>query len=173
MVARDLRRRAQAAIDELGLEGPISNDRLKTVLEELRGRPIFIQTAPAEMFASSACGAWWETTSVDVILVPEDVDPLLRAHTVRHEFAHMILRHCGAVCGSVYMTEVLAQILPDLDPEKVLGMLARSDFSGHGELEAEMLASLLTLRANDAEDSLANAETEALRRALAGTVRRG
>lgn len=162
-----LRRRLQAAVDELGLSGPITNDAIKSVLEERRGRPIHIETAPAEMFAHVACGVWWETANVDVILIPDDVDPMLMAHTVRHEFAHMILRHQGTACGQLAMEDVLRRLMPDLDPGKVLAMLARTDFTGYAEREAEMLASMLTLRASDGDQVLANPEAEALRLALA------
>lgn len=168
MATTALRRKVEAALDELALPGPLTNDRLKAALEEQRGRPIHIQDAPAALFADTACGVWWETEHFDLILVPEDSDAALRAHTIRHEFAHMILRHQGLACGSESMTEVIRQVLPDLDPGKVLGMLNRSDFTGHAEQEAEMLASLLTLRA-DATEALATAEAEALRQALTST----
>ncbi len=174
MAKSALRRRVEAALDGLGIDGPLTNDVLKGALEERRGRPIYVQDAPAVLFSDTACGAWWETEHVDVILVPEDADPMLREHTIRHEYAHMILRHQGIACGTESMTEVIRQIMPDLDPGKVLGMLNRSDFTGHAEREAELLASLLTLRSLEADAPLADAEAEALRQALSGTaVRHG
>ena len=168
-----LRRQAERALADLGLTGPITSDQVKATLEAHRGRPIYIQTAPAAMFDNAACGAWWETEHIDLILVPEDADPMLQRHTVFHEFGHMILRHQGAACGTESITAVLRKIMPDLDPAKVLAMLARSGYEGPAEREAEMLASLLTLRTTDTATTPTNAETEALRQALAGTIHRG
>lgn len=169
MVASGLRRRAEAALEDLGLGRDVTDERLRTALEERRGKPIVVVPAPADVFADTACGAWWEAAHVDVVLVPEDADPMLRAHTVRHELAHMVLRHQGSANGSAAMADLLRRVLPDLDPDKVLGMLTRSEFSGPAEREAEMLATVLTLRADDATSTLAVAEAEALRRMLTGT----
>lgn len=173
MVTTDLRRRAEAALTALGLSDAHTNEQVKAALEERNGRQILIQTAPSAVFVNAACGAWIESDTVDVILVPEDADPLLQAHTVRHEFGHMILRHHGITCGKDTLRELVARTMPDLDPDKVVAMLSRSQFTGADERDAEMIASLLTLRATHGEQALQNTETEALRRALAGALHRG
>jgi len=165
---KELRRRAEASLRELGVQGPVSNDALQALLEARTGRPIVVQTAPASLFRNAVCsGAWWESAQLDVILVPEGEDEMLRAHTIRHELAHMILRHQGATSGPRAMVEMLQQMMPDLDADKVVGML-RADFSNEAERDAEMIASLLTLRSALAGAELRNAETESLRRALGG-----
>lgn len=168
------RRRAEEALDELGLRGPAGVDALVQHLAEQRQRPLLVETAPAAFFADTACGAWWESEQLDLVLVPEDADPVLRDHTVRHELAHMILRHSGSVCAGDVLRDVLRRVVPDLDPDTVLGSLhRRSDYTVAAEREAEELASLLTLRAATDADRLRDREAEALRHALSGRLRRG
>ncbi|GIG21150.1 hypothetical protein Cch01nite_18740 [Cellulomonas chitinilytica] len=171
-MAANLRRRAEAALSALGLTGPITNEQIKGILEHDRGRPIVVRTAPAKVFTNAACGAWLEAETIDVILVPDDADPMLQAHTVRHEYGHMILRHQGgasSIVGAETLRELVRLTMPDLDPERVVAMLGRASFTGPSERDAEMIASLLTLRSVRAADVLENAETESLRRALGGS----
>ncbi|MBB2923622.1 hypothetical protein [Cellulomonas cellasea] len=168
------RRRAEEALDELGLRGPATVDALVHHLAEQRQRPLLVETAPAAFFADTACGAWWESEHLDLVFVPEDADPVLRDHTIRHELAHMILRHRGSACAGEVLREVLARVLPDLDPDTVMGSLhRRSDYGVAAEREAEVLASLLTLRDATDADRLGDREAEALRHALSGRLRRG
>lgn len=165
----NLRRRAEQALDGLDLRGPATVEALVRHLSEQRRRPLLVETAPAAFFADTACGAWWESEHLDLVFVPEDADPVLRDHTVRHELAHMILRHRGTACGGDMLREVLARVLPDLDAGTVMGSLhRRSDYTLDAEREAEVLASLLTLRAATDVDRLPDRQAEALRRALSG-----
>lgn len=170
---KTLRRRVEAALAELNLVGPPTIDNLKAHLEQVRGRPIVIEPAPVDYFVDAACGAWWESRSVDVILVPDNADALTKDHTVRHEFAHMILRHRGTACAGLALLELLELVMPDLNAEKVGALLLhqRSDYSSDAEREAELLASLLTLHAGAA--AIADTEADALRRALSGEVQHG
>ena len=86
----------------------------------------------------------------------------------------MILRHRGSACAGEVLREVLARVLPDLDPDTVMGSLhRRSDYGVAAEREAEVLASLLTLRDATDADRLGDREAEALRHALSGRLRRG
>lgn len=171
--ARTTRRRAEEALTGFGLEGPVSIEGLKRKLEAARGRRIIIETAQSEYFAETACGVWWECDSFDVVFVPRDASPWLREHTIFHEFSHMIFRHQGlAACenSDAGLRSFVARTMPDLDPDMVTGSLhQRTDYTGQDEREAEMLASLLTLRRAEPHDvPLSNPEAETLRRALGG-----
>jgi hypothetical protein len=171
--AKAVKRRAESALSAFGFTGPVSIATLKSALEAERGRPIVIETAERELFTDTACGLWWECDAFDLIFVPEDADPLLRDHTIFHEFGHMIFRHRGeAECadsGALAMRSFLAKTMPDLNVDKVVGSLhQRTDYGGHAEREAEVLASLLSLRADADARRLANGEADTLRRALGG-----
>lgn len=167
------RRRAERALAGIGFTGPVSTGTLRSALEDLRGRPIHVERADRSMFVDTACGVWWECDRFDVVFVPEDADPLLRDHTVFHEFGHMIYRHHGDPACTPSAADALrsfvTRALPDLDADTVTGSLhQRTDYSGPAERDAEVLASLLTLRADADARRLRDREAESLRRALGG-----
>lgn len=171
---RATKRRAERTLAAFGYTGPVSTATMKAALEQVRGRPIHIEAADRSLFVDTACGVWWECDRFDVVFVPEDADRLLRDHTVFHEFGHMIYRHHGesacATSGAQALRSFLSRTMPDLDADKVAGSLhQRTDYTGEAEREAEVLASLLTLRADADAKRLGDREAESLRRALGGS----
>jgi hypothetical protein len=136
--ARD---RAQAAEDRLKLTEPVSLASIQAHLEAERGRPIVIQpidNTPTD----KVCGLWFGLDNLDLILHAKAASEVHRKQIVLHEFAHMIFRH-----EQEELTPDYAKVFfPDLDPDRVISALKRTDFFNEIEVAAELLADRLAAR---------------------------
>lgn len=135
------RARAQKAEAELGLSGQASLNSLHRHLERLRGRKIVIQPMDA-MPTDKVCGLWFGLDHMDLILHAPAASEVHRQQIVLHEFAHMILGHELDIVAPEYARS----FFPDLDPERVLQALKRTDFHNEFEVTAELLADRLAAR---------------------------
>ena len=135
------RARARTAEEGLRLQEPVSMSSIQTHLETASGRPIVIRpidNTPTD----KVCGLWFGMDGLDLILHAKAASEVHRQQIVLHEFAHMILRHEQEVLSHDY-----AQVFfPDLDPERVVSALKRTDFADELEVTAELLADRLASR---------------------------
>lgn len=132
------RQRAQAAEAELSLRDPITLDSIQRYLEKNRKRPIVINTIDGPL-TDKVCGLWFGLDDVDLILHARADSEMHRQQIVLHEFAHMILRHDQEVLSHDYASH----FFPDLDPDRVVTALKRTDFMDEIEVVAELLADRL------------------------------
>lgn len=135
------RARAKEAEESLQLTEPVSLISTHRHLERLRGREILIEPmdgAPTE----KVCGLWFGLDDMDLILHAPAVSEVHRQQIVLHEFAHMILRHKqeAMTAGEA------SNFFPDLDPDRVVMALKRTDFLDEFEVTAELLADRLAAR---------------------------
>jgi hypothetical protein len=129
------RKRAQAAEDSLDLTEPVSLASIQAHLEVMNGRRIIIkpiQGSPTD----KVCGLWFGLDDMDLILHAKAASEVHRQQIVLHEFAHMILRHEQEDLPHDYAKA----FFPDLDPERVVSALKRTDFFDELEVTAELLA---------------------------------
>ena len=135
------RKRAQTAEERLQLIEPVSLRSIQTHLEETNERRIVIkpiQGTPTD----KVCGLWFGMDGLDLILHAPAASEVHRQQIVLHEFAHMIFRHDQEV-----VTHDYAKVFfPDLDPERVVSALKRTDFFDEIEVTAELLADRLASR---------------------------
>ena len=135
------RARARTAEEGLRLQEPVSMRSIQSHLETASGRPIVIKpidNTPTD----KVCGLWFGLDGLDLILHAKAASEVHRQQIVLHEFAHMILRHEQEVLSHDY-----AQVFfPDLDPERVVSALKRTDFADELEVTAELLADRLASR---------------------------
>jgi hypothetical protein len=135
------RARAREAEAGLGLTEPVTLQSTHRHLERLRGRKIIIQpmdNTPTD----KVCGLWFGVDDLDLILHATGASEVHRQQIVLHEFAHMILRHEQEEVSPEYTRA----FFPDLDPDRVLKALKRSDFMDEFEVAAELLADRLAAR---------------------------
>lgn len=88
------------------------------------------------------CGVWasFRDGRGDVVVVESRTSRAHQEHICLHELAHILCGHTGAkVLASVY----LAKLLPDLAPEKMAEVLARTGYDSEQERDAEAMATFL------------------------------
>lgn len=134
------RARAQQAEENLNLSEPVSLASTHRHLEKLRGREIMIQ--PMAGPTDKVCGLWFGLDELDLILHAPAASEVHRQQIVLHEFAHMILRHEQEAVSA----EQARIFFPDLDPDRVVMALKRTDFLDEFEVTAELLADRLAAR---------------------------
>ncbi len=140
------RSRAQAAEASLCLSEPVSLASLQRHLERLRDRKIVIN--PIEGATDKVCGLWFGLDHMDLILHARAASEVHRQQIILHEFAHMILRHEQDTVSAEYA----GTFFPDLDPERVVKALKRTDFLDELEVTAELLADRLAARIRSSQD---------------------
>ncbi|MFF2246739.1 hypothetical protein ACFVTM_21515 [Arthrobacter sp. NPDC058130] len=140
------RSRAQEAETGLRLSEPVSLASLQRHLERLRDRKIVIN--PIEGPTDKVCGLWFGLDHMDLILHARAASEVHRQQIILHEFAHMILRHEQDTVSAEYA----GTFFPDLDPERVVKALKRTDFLDELEVTAELLADRLAARIRSSQD---------------------
>lgn len=128
-----LRKRCENILGHLDLTHPFSLDSLCARMEEQRGRPIRLHPLPKEAAESGVCGLWVGTARVDYVFYEAQTTPLHREHIVLHELGHILFGHHS------------------LEGEETDGhapvVLGRTNYTTRQEREAEMLASMIRMRA--------------------------
>ncbi|MFG2290369.1 toxin [Streptomyces sp. NPDC048595] len=138
---KHLRRAANAVLARLDLSDGCDITTLVEQLSADRGRPIQLVSLP--LGATAPCGMWLATDTFDVIVVESDTSRLHRDHIIAHELAHMLCDHCDS---AGFNTAMMRDLMPNLDPQRVREMLARTSYSTAEEQEAEIVASLILER---------------------------
>ena len=140
---KELRRRCQEIVDGLDIPDPFDVRELVRLLGQRRGRPIHL--IPLQLPAGAPCGVWVSTRDFDAIFYEADTSPLHQEHIVGHELGHLLFEHNVATMIETHVSRLL---LPDLDPQLVQRILARTNYTVVEERQAEMVASLISRAAN-------------------------
>jgi hypothetical protein len=138
--ATTVRAECEQLLAELNLPARYELGNLRAQIEKRRGRPLRILSKPAEA-VNGPCGFWISTDAEDIVFVEPATSPLHYQHILLHELGHLLFDH-GAVAEPG--NEMVARLLPDLDPAAVRMVLARSEYDDRQEQEAEMFATLLS-----------------------------
>lgn len=141
-------------VDGLNLPVPFSVDALVDELARQRRRPIHLFALPPAMVLN-ACGLWIATDTHDEIYVEEKTTSLHRDHIVLHEIGHILCDHESGEDISP------ARLLPDLSPELIERLLARTNYTSEQEQEAELVASLIRTAVTSAASDGVRGELEA------------
>ncbi|MGX1758397.1 hypothetical protein ACWIG5_16070 [Streptomyces lydicus] len=141
---RGLHQRCQSALDQLSLPRPFTIDALCQELSAQRKRPLHLHPLPEQAARNSICGMWLATKTDDHIFFEKRTSRVHQEHIVLHEIGHMLFDHRGA---DLEHGEVPQVLFPDLNPQVVQQVLGRASYTNRQEQEAEMLASLLRIRA--------------------------
>lgn len=123
---------------DLTIPRPFTVDAFLNQLARDRGRPIHLIPMPGGV--AEPCGIWLSTGNTDYVVHQVTTSPLHQEHIILHELAHMVLDHATAGRPA---PDLRAQLLPDLDPDVVATMLARTSYTSTAEREAETPADLI------------------------------
>nr|WP_063809995.1 ImmA/IrrE family metallo-endopeptidase [Kibdelosporangium phytohabitans] len=137
-----MRRRCAVLARTLPMPQPFDARRLCRLVAHQRGRQITF--TPMNAHDSGVLGLWVATEKTDMIFYEASTTPPHQEHIILHELAHVLCDHYPARLSASELTRML---LPSLDPAMVQRILGRSTYQAEQEQEAELLASLITQRA--------------------------
>ncbi|MEE1739766.1 hypothetical protein [Streptomyces sp. BE147] len=164
-----LHQRCQSVLEQLNVPHPFTIDALCEELSVQRGRPLHLHPLPQEAVRNNICGMWLATETDDHIFCEQRTSRVHREHILLHEIGHMLFDHCGIDFGH---SEASQALLPNLSPQLVQRLLGRTNYTSRQEREAEMLASLLRIRASQSATKAPHGVLGRLEVAL-GRARRG
>jgi len=141
VVSRQLLRSCQATADALPLREPYSSAQLVDDLAAARGRPIHITPLTWLDGPSLPCGVWIATGDTDYVFIAKGATGVHREQIVLHEIGHIVCGH-----GSAGSSELLEQLMPNINPATIHKVLSRSSYSQPQEREAELVATLALAR---------------------------
>ena len=152
MATKGLRQRCEARLRDIALPAPFDISAFCESLEEQRGgRTIALHPLAGLV---GICGLWIATDGTDFIFYDANTAPLHKEHIILHEIGHILCDHYAAPATGGELSRLL---FPDLDPETVQRVLARTTYSNEAEQEAELLASLILQRVSREQTPLTRA----------------
>lgn len=114
-------------------------------VERRRSRPI--ELVPSDFDGTGPCGLMLTTADErDLVLYPKSASPLLQEHVIVHEIGHLLFGHAENVDGvddAELELDALRRLVPDLPPELIRRLLARTSYEDQHEREAEVFATML------------------------------
>lgn len=134
-----------AALELASIPHPFSLDAYLEAVRAYRGRPLHMHDLPAAA-TGAVCGLWIATSKADHVFVAPGAAGVLRTNIVLHEISHMLLDH-GKTGGDA--ETALARLLWPVVDGKIQAVAGRSRYDTVEERQAEQLATLILLRAND------------------------
>lgn len=158
MDIKTLRKRCAARIRDLPIPNPFDVQIFSTFIAERHGRPIVLQPIALHGVVS---GAWAAMESIDIVFYEQHATPFHQQHIILHELGHILCEHRGFA-----ITEEGLRSLPLADvPIERLRTLQSHPYSDEDEQEAEVLASLILERVNNAQADTAVSDPN-----IAGTL---
>jgi hypothetical protein len=151
---RELRRRAKQRLRGLHLPASLDLAGLIRLVADARARPILLQ--PMAGIGGQTMGAWIPTPDLDLIVYEKRTTRLHQDHIVLHELSHLICGHRARVIEP----GAAAKLFPDLRPDAVRAALARHGYSSADEVEAEVMASVLSAQVHTAPEPAAPGDGE-------------
>ena len=134
----DYRDRYASVLREIGVPEPFDLGVFCGNVARARGRRVELHELPADV--GRVCGLYVSLPAVDHVFFATGTSRRHRQHIVVHELMHLLFDH-GGLRG--LSTEMLARLLPGLDPALVRVALGRGGYSDPEEREAETVASLV------------------------------
>jgi len=131
---RKTRRRCQDLVRALDVPWATDVRALCGGVARLRRRPINL--LPMSFPDGALCGLWIASDAADYLVYEQATSAVHQEHIVLHELGHLL---CDHDAGGSFEVELFHH----LDPEAVLGMMGRTNYSTVEEQEAELVASLL------------------------------
>jgi hypothetical protein len=135
------RQRCLSQIKALNLPDTIDVNGICDRVAELRGRPIRIlrHSLPSD----SPCGLRIATHEADYLVVQESASPAHQDLILLHELGHVLF---DPEDGLPLDEDLLAALVPQVDPATVTCILGRSRYALESEQAAEVFATLLFAR---------------------------
>jgi hypothetical protein len=142
----DLRKHCEEIAEKLPISRPFSMMRFVDSLNERRARRIELIGMVAR--SDTPCGMLVNTKEADYIFYASNTTLLHQQHIIAHEIGHLLCDHRGPVAKYDTIGELL---LKNLSAKLITRVLGRTAYSEAEEAEAEMLATVILMRAGVAE----------------------
>ncbi|RCG22739.1 hypothetical protein DQ384_34605 [Sphaerisporangium album] len=131
-------------VADLDLPKPFDVGEFCERLSEKRGRRIVL--VPKDLPPHSPCGLCVSTHDTDYVFYQAATSGPHRLQIILHEIGHLL---CGHGTETVMDEATSRALVPDLDPEMVRRMLARTYYAKEEEAEAETIATLIFTEIGD------------------------
>jgi hypothetical protein len=129
----DLRRRIAEIIQAVGVPRPLHIEQFTRTVADYRGRNIHLIPMGDNLPVSGLCLA---LPGADFLVYRESVSRLQETATILHELGHLLLGHTGTAKVDGIELAVLRMLTPDLDPDAIDKVFARSCASGEDDEDA-------------------------------------
>ncbi|MFC9433883.1 hypothetical protein [Nocardia sp. NPDC057030] len=106
------------------------------------GKEIRLMPLPNDTAAALPCGLVLERADDIVIAYDAHSSGYHADHIVLHEIGHLLLDHAGTPDHRTTRATI-ENLFPSMDPDSVLRVLQRSDYTDVAERQAELFASLV------------------------------
>lgn len=123
--------------EALELPSPFDVQAFCLSLERARGPTI--RLFPRALPAGAPSGLCVSTSAGDYVFYELHTSALHQEHIILHEIAHLLCEHQAVVSRR----EISRLFFPDLDPQMIERVLARTCYATWAEREAELIASLI------------------------------
>src|SRR3954471_195703 len=141
MDRRSVQRRCEARLRTVEIPNPFDLDRFADEVSGRRGRRL---TLLPKQTSLGPCGVWLALPDADYVFYEPRTSALHQQHIILHELGHLLHEHEPSERVD---DEVLNQLFPTLDADVVRRVLGRTSYTAVEEQEAEMVASLVSERA--------------------------
>lgn len=145
------RARLQAFVDLLDFPTDWTTGEFFASVERIRGRRIVHMRLPPTA-PVGLCGLWLACRDHDVIFLRQSSDPVVEMHVTLHEVGHMLLGHGrDTSLSTVEWTTLTNELALDHEVDRsTVRARGMSSYASTEEYEAELLATLIGLRARAA-----------------------
>ncbi|MFD6161647.1 hypothetical protein ACFWF7_02100 [Nocardia sp. NPDC060256] len=151
-----LRKRCEEIARALPIPHPFNSKAFIDALIEYRGRRIELVGMTVDR--DTPCGMFVATPDADYIFYASNTSLLHQEHIIAHEAAHILCNHSGT---GALGESVAPLLMKNLSSKLITRVLGRTVYSESDEAEAEMLASVILIRAGRAHPPpLASRELE-------------
>jgi hypothetical protein len=133
-----VRRRTMRLLRTLQLPAVVDLPRFVEILQDRRGREIFLMEV--ETKSTHPCGLWLADSTTDYVLYERHPSPSYQRHIIWHEFGHILFSHGGV---SPFAERILSAVLPEVDVAAATQIRSRTTVDDTQEAEAEMFATLV------------------------------
>ncbi|HET6285808.1 MAG TPA: hypothetical protein VFG15_03525 [Amycolatopsis sp.] len=145
---RRIEAKCSAALGSLNLPDRFSTEDLLDATSAKTGRKVIVQ--PAKLSGLMPFGMVLETATTYTILCPRNTSKLHRTHITNHELAHVLLHLSNADAPEPprnhEFERTVRQLIPDLHPDLVARLRARTTYEDTQEREAEYFATMAQAR---------------------------
>ncbi|MDS1270920.1 hypothetical protein RIF23_11480 [Lipingzhangella sp. LS1_29] len=149
---RSVRKKCNDILRNINIPAPFEINRFCDNIAKHTGRDL--KLLPVKELGSPApCGMLLSTKEMDYIFYEPNTSRLHSDHIILHEIGHILWGHMRSIHSD---GELLARLMPDLDPALVKRMLGRVRYSSEEEMQAEFLASLIRSKAGVLPDEERN-----------------
>ena len=145
---RDLCRQSAEILADLGLDSTFTLTELHAAIEKKRQRSLYL--IPRPMPTCGPCALWIRGDHADYVFYDNTTSSTHQYALIGHEFGHILFDDHAIEAETDELTSLL---MPDLEPQCLPKLIARTTYERHREWRAEVFGSVVTQRLGSWSDS--------------------